>query len=242
MKILKVDNLTQRFGALAAVKDLSFELEEGEILGIAGPNGAGKSTLFNSITGFYRYSGDIYFNNEKITGLKPHQICNKGIARTFQIPRLFLTLSVYKNLLVGAHFGVKTRGAEEEEDIIKGVIDLLDLGGREDTVAANLNLFDKKLTMVAAALVTKPKLLLVDEPTAGLSPTETREFIDLFKRINKELGLSIIIIEHLMKVITELSQRLLIMENGAKITIGSPEEVTKDEKVIEIYLGRGKHA
>lgn len=242
MKILKVDKVTQRFGALAAVKDLSFELEEGEILGIAGPNGAGKSTLFNSITGFYRYSGDIYFNNEKITGLKPHQICHKGIARTFQIPELFLTLPLHDNLKVGAHFGVKTRGAEEEEEIIKGVIDLLELGGREDTVAANLNLFDKKLTMVAAALVTKPKLLLVDEPTAGLSPTETREFIDLFKKINKELGLSIIIIEHLMKVITELSQRLLIMENGAKITIGSPEEVTKDEKVIEIYLGRGKHA
>jgi len=242
MKILKVDKVTQRFGALAAVKDLSFELEEGEILGIAGPNGAGKSTLFNSITGFYRYSGDIYFNNEKITGLKPHQICHKGIARTFQIPELFLTLPLHDNLKVGAHFGVKTRGAEEEEGIIEGVRELLELGGREDTVAANLNLFDKKLTMVAAALVTKPKLLLVDEPTAGLSPTETREFIDLFKKINKELGLSIIIIEHLMKVITELSQRLLIMENGVKITIGSPEEVTKDEKVIEIYLGRGKHA
>ena len=242
MKILQVESLTQRFGELAAVDDLSFELEEGEILGIAGPNGAGKSTLFNSITGFYKYTGDIYFNNEKISRLRPHQVCQKGIARTFQIPRLFLTLPVHDNLRVGAHFGVHSHGASEEEANIRDVVSLLGLQGKEDIRAANLNLFDKKLTMVAAAMATKPKLLLVDEPTAGLSPTETRDFIDLFKKINKELGLSIIIIEHMMKVITELSQRLLIMENGRKVAIGPPMEVTKDEKVIEIYLGRGKHA
>ena len=224
MKILQVDDVTQRFGELAAVKDLSFELEEGEIFGIAGPNGAGKSTLFNAITGFYRYSGDIYFNNEKISRLSTHQICHKGIARTFQIPHLFPTLPMVQNVRVGAYFG------------------FVGLEGRENVPAEHLNLLDKKLTMVAVALATKPKLLLVDEPTAGLSPTETRDFITLFKKINKELGLTIIIIEHLMKVLTELSQRLMIMENGEKIAIGPPLEVTKDEKVIEIYLGSRFHA
>ena len=177
MNILEVKNVTQRFGELAAVDDLSFDLEEGEILGIAGPNGAGKSTLFNSITGFYRYTGDIYFNNEKISRLRPHQICHKGIARTFQIPQLFLTLPVHENLRVGAHFGVRVRGAKREGEDIKEVVSLLGLQGKEDIAAANLNLFDKKLTMLAAAIATKPKLLQVDEPTAGLSPTETRDLI-----------------------------------------------------------------
>jgi branched-chain amino acid transport system ATP-binding protein len=241
VKILRVDSLTLRFGALAAVNDLSFELEEGEILGIAGPNGAGKTTLFNAITGFYKYTGDIFFYDDKISGLRPHQICQKGIARTFQIPQLFSTLSVYDNLRMGAHFGARMRGAQEAESI-KEVTGFLGLEGKEGVGAAGLNLFDKKLTMLGATLLTRAKVLLVDEPTAGLSPTETTEFIALFKKINETRGISIIIIEHLMKVLTQLSQRMLIMENGKKVTIGCPVDVCRDEKVIEIYLGRGKHA
>lgn len=241
MKILRIDGLTLHFGALAAVDDLSFELEEGEIFGIAGPNGAGKTTLFNAITGFYRYTGDIYFGSERISGLRPHQICQKGIARTFQIPQLFSTLSVYDNLRIGAHFGAGLRGAEEENHI-KEMMIFLGMEGKEGINAAGVNLFDKKRTMLAAALLTQPKVLLVDEPTAGLSPTETREFIALFKKLNESLGITIVIIEHMMKVLTELSQRMMIMENGKKITIGQPMQVCRDEKVIEIYLGRGKHA
>lgn len=241
MEILRVDSLTLRFGELAAVNDLSFELEQGEVFGVAGPNGAGKSTLFNAITGFYRYTGDIYFESHRITGLRPHQICQKGIARTFQICQPFSTLSVYDNLRIGAHFGAGLRGAKRRRDIVD-MMDFVGLGGKEDVCSANLSLFDKKLTMFAAALLTKPRLVLVDEPTAGLSPTETTEFVALFKKINLSLGITMIIIEHLMKVLTELSQRMLVMENGKKITVGTPTEVCEDKKVIEIYLGRGKHA
>jgi len=242
MKILKVDHLTQRFGELAAVNDLSFEVNKGEIFGIAGPNGAGKSVLFNVITGLYRGTGHIVFDGEQISGLKPHQICRRGIARTFQIPRLFPTLPVIDNVRVGAYFGAQLHGAQNEETQIKIAIQILGLQRKADVIAANLNLFDKKRTMVAAALATKPKLLLVDEPIGGLSPIETKELMALIQKVNKELDLTIIIIEHLMKVLVPLCDRLMIMENGAKIALGPPKEVIKDEKVIEVYLGRSKHA
>ena len=235
MKILQVTKVTKSFGELTAVKDLSFEVEKGEIFGIAGPNGAGKSTLFNVITGFYQGSGDIVFDNVNIARFKPYQICQKGIARTFQIPQLFFTMPVVKNVKVGAHFGV--RGAHDERERINEAINFVGLQGKENIIAANLNLFDKRLTMLAAALATKPKLLLLDEPIGGLSPTEVNQSMTLFQKINKELGLTIIIIEHLMKVLTELSQRLLILQNGERICIGAPQEVTKDKRVIEVYLG-----
>lgn len=235
MSILQVNKVTQRFGQLVAVNNLSFEVEEGEIFGIAGPNGAGKSTLFDVITGFYRGSGDIIFDGSNIRGLKPHQICHKGIVRTFQIPELFLTLPIVENVKVGAHFGV--RRAHDERERINEAINFVGLQGKENVIAANLNLFDKKLTLLAAALATQPKLLLLDEPIGGLSPTELRESVTLIQKINKELGLTIIIIEHLMKVLTEVSQRLMILHNGENICIGPPQEITKDKRVIEIYLG-----
>ena len=235
MKILQVNKVSQRFGELAAVNDLSFDVEKGEIFGIAGPNGAGKTTLFNVITGFYQGSGDIIFDNVNIKGLRPHQICHKGIARIFQIPQLFLTLPVVENVRVGAHFGVV--GTHDEKESINEAINLVELKGKENVIAANLNLFDKKRTMIAAALATKPKLLLLDEPIGGLSPIEVSQTITLFQKINKELGLTIIVIEHLMKVLTEISQRLMIIHNGEKICIGPPQEVTKDKRVIEVYLG-----
>ena len=235
MKILQINNVTQCFGQLAAVKELSFEVEKGEIFGIAGPNGAGKTTLFNVITGFYRGSGVIIFDNVNIMGLRPHQICCRGIARTFQIPQLFSTLPMVENVRVGAHFGV--RGAHDERERINEAINLVGLQGKENVIAANLNLFDKKLTMLAAALATKPKLLLLDEPIGGLSPIEVRQVITLTQKINQELGLTVIVIEHLMKVLTKISKRLMILHNGEKICIGPPQEVIEDKKVIEVYLG-----
>ena len=210
------------------------------MFGIAGPNGAGKTTLFNVITGVYRGSGDIIFDNVNITRLRTHQICHKGLVRTFQIPQLFLTLTMHDNLRVGAHFG--SLGGDNEEENIREVLELLGLKGKENVIAANLNLYDKKLTMLATALTTKPKLVLLDEPIGGLSPPEVKEFVALVQKINQELGLTIVIIEHLMKVLIKLSNRLMIMENGQKIAIGPPGEVVKNEKVIEVYLGRSKYA
>ncbi len=242
MNILEVNGVTQRFGELRAVDDLSFTVEKGEMFGIAGPNGAGKSTLFNMITGFYHYTGEIIFDKVNITKLRPHQICHKGIARTFQIPQLFLTLPLADNLKVGAHFGAHTHDAESEEQDIKKIASLLGLSGKENILPANLSLYDKKLTMLGIALATKPRLLLVDEPIGGLSPMETKQFMNLIQKINKEIGLTIVIIEHLMKALTKLSKRMMILENGRRIALGPPQEVVKDERVIEIYLGRSKHA
>jgi len=240
MNMLEVDRITMRFGDLAVVKDLSFKVKKGEIFGIAGPNGAGKTTLFNLITGFYHGSGDITFNGEKIDKLKPYQSCHKGIARTFQIPQLFLTLPVIENVRVGAHFGAQ--GVKNETDIINETISFVGLQGKESIITDNLNLFDRKRTELATALATKPKLLLLDEPIGGLSPTETKELMALIQTVNKELGLTVMIIEHLMKVLTQLTDRLMIMEDGMEIAIGPPKEVVKDEKVIRVYLGESKHA
>lgn len=235
MDILQVNKVTKCFGELAAVKDLSFKVERGEIFAIAGPNGAGKTTLFNLISGVYSGSGDIIFEGENIHGRKQYEVCHRGVARTFQIPILFPTITVYDNVRVGAHFGVLKRTSQKER--VNEVIDFVGLQGRENVVAEHLGLFEKRLTMLAAALATGPRLLLLDEPTGGLSPREIRDSVALFKKINKELGVTIIVIEHLMKVVIEVSHRLMIMNNGEKICTGAPEEVTRNKEVIEIYLG-----
>lgn len=233
--LLQCKNLTKQFGKLTAVDDLSFEVGQGEIFGIAGPNGAGKTTLYNLITGIYQGSGEIIFEGQDINGLRAHRICHKGIARTFQIPQLFLTLPVYENVRVGAHFGSRLKDRVQRN--IEEALAFTGLGDKRDALGANLNLWDKKMTMIAAALATRPRLLLLDEPIAGLNPNEVRLAVDMIKRINTELGLTVIIIEHFMKVLTELSQRLMILENGALICLGSPVEVAGDKKVIECYLG-----
>ncbi len=240
MSLLKCEKVTQQFGSLKVISDLDFELEKGEVLGVAGPNGAGKTTLFNVISRVYKGSGDIIFDNEHIMKLKTHQVCHRGVAGTLQIPQLFSTLPVHANVEVGAHFG--NVGKEEKYENIREAIKFVGLEGKEEVIADNLNLYDKKLTMLAAALATKPKLLLLDEPIGGLSPTEVGQFVSLVEKVNTELGMTIIIIEHLMKVLTRLANRLMILENGVKIAIGPPDEVCSMEKVIEVYLGRGKHA
>lgn len=232
--ILRVEKANKRFGELVAVKDVSFEVEKGEIFGIAGPNGSGKTTLFNLISGALRGSGNIVFDNLNISGLRPDQICQKGIARTFQIPVAFPTLTVFRNVEVGAYFGVQ--GTQRKKEIINEVINFVGLQGKENVVAAGIDLFSKKMTMLAAALATKPKLLLLDEVVAGLSPTETSQFVELVGKINRELGITIMVIEHLMKVLTEICQRLMILHYGEQICIGPPKEVTENSRVREIYL------
>ncbi len=232
--ILRLEKVDKRFGELVAVRGISFEVKGGEIFGLAGPNGAGKTTLFNLITGILRGSGKIIFNGEDIHGLRPDKICCKGIARIFQIPVVFPTLTVIQNLEVGAHFG--TYGAQSGKESVDEIIDFLGLQGKENAVAGQIDLYDKKLTMLGAALATKPKLLLLDEPVGGLSPMETRHFVEFVGKINQELGVTIIVIEHLMKVLTEISHRLMILSYGEQICIGPPKEVMKDKGVIEAYL------
>ena len=214
---------------------LSFQVKKGEILGIAGPNGAGKTTLFNVITCFYHGSGEIIFDNHRIDRLRPDQIALLGIARTFQIPQLFDSMTIGQNVEVGAHFGA--RGSKNEEKIIGESLSFVGLSGKGEIPVAKLKLFDKKLTMIAAALATKPKLLLLDEPIAGLSPLEAEKFVEIIKKINTELDATSIIIEHLMSVLVDISQRLMILNNGQEICTGPPEEVCKNPEVIEALLG-----
>lgn len=235
--ILELKDVTKTFGKLTAVSNLSFSVDEGEIFGIAGPNGAGKTTLFNVISGFYSASGTILFDGHRIDRLRPDQINVRGVARTFQIPLLFNSMTIYKNVLVGAHFG--SRNYRDMEKRINESLAFFGLKDRRDDEVVNLKLLDKKLTMAASAMATDPKLLLLDEPVAGLSPLEAEQFVTMVKRLNKERGLTIIMIEHLMYILTEMSDRLMILNNGVNICIGPPEEVVTDPQVIECYLGKG---
>jgi branched-chain amino acid transport system ATP-binding protein len=235
--ILQVRSLSKAFGAMMAVNNLSFEIPAGEVFGIAGPNGAGKTTVFNLITGFLQGSGEVRFEGKDVTNLKPYQICHRGIARTLQIPQVFSTLDVFNNVRFGAHFGNKRQANGDEAEIIHRVLDFVGLQNDKTAIAENMDLFHKKLIMIAAALATQPRLLLLDEPIGGLSPTEIDPLIKLIRKINQELNITVIIIEHLMKVLKELSHRLMILHYGVEIRTGPPAEVMEDEKVKEVYLG-----
>ncbi|MBW2410543.1 MAG: ABC transporter ATP-binding protein [Deltaproteobacteria bacterium] len=232
--MLNAFNVTKQFGALKAVDNLSFEVQKGQIFGIAGPNGAGKSTVYNLITGFYNYEGKIEFDGRDITGKPPYRIAKAGIARTFQVPQIFPSLTVLKSISVGSRFGA---AGGLDSDHVDEVIRFVDLEKERLQSTALLNLLGKKKLMIGAALATKPKILMLDEPMAGCNPTEIRSLMDLIGKINRDLGITIIIIEHFMKVLTELTEKLLIIESGRMICCDEPAKVAKDSKVIECYLG-----
>jgi len=234
--MLKAIRLTKKFGQLVAVDDLSFEVEKGEIFGIAGPNGAGKSTLFNLITGNYSYEGRVEFEGRTITGLPPHRIARRGISRTFQIPQIFPSLSVERSLCVGSRFGNRS-GLDPAH--VNEVIQFVGLHEKRHLHTGQLNLLEKKRLMIGAALATKPTLLMLDEPMAGSNAGEIRSLMDLICRINRELDITIIIIEHFMKVLTELTKRLLIIASGRFICCDDPQTGAKNPTVIECYLGDG---
>lgn len=233
-KMLKVEGLTKKFGALVAVNDLSFEVGRGQVFGIAGPNGAGKSTLYNLITGNYPYEGKVILDGQDISGLPAHRIARRGIARTFQIPEIFPSLTVEETVHVGSRFGSKD-GLDRQ--YAAEIIDVVGLGDERHLNTGALNLLGKKKLMMGAALATKPKILMLDEPMAGSNTTEILSLMELIKKINKELGVTIIIIEHFMKVLTDLAELLMIIESGTLVCCGHPEEVIKDERVIKSYLG-----
>ncbi len=232
--MLKANHVTKKFGELIAVDDLSFHVKKGQIFGIAGPNGAGKSTVFNLITGNYDYEGRIEFGGKKITGLPPYRIAKAGIARTFQIPQTFPSLTVEKSISVGSRFGTR-KGLDP--DHVEEVIRFVGLENERTQKTGKLNLLGKKKLMICAALATKPKILMLDEPMAGSNATEIKDLMILIRDINCELGITVIIIEHFMKVLTELTKQLLILESGRMVCCDTPEDVTNNPAVIECYLG-----
>ena len=232
---LSVKDLGMKFGNLVALERVSFDVIQGEVFGIAGPNGAGKTTLFNVIAGHYKGTGQIIFDGQDIQNLAPHRICHRGIARTFQIPQIFPSLTIYQNVKFGAHFGNRASGRKKTG--LQEILKLAELEGKSDELAKNVDLFTKKTTMFAAAVATRPKLLLLDEPIGGLNPEEIDHFLRLVEKVRVEHGVTILIIEHLMEYLMELSDRLMILDFGKQISIGTPSEVAKDKRVIEIYLG-----
>lgn len=232
--MLKLTNITKNYGAIVAVNNLSFEVKEGQVYGIAGPNGAGKSTIYNLITGFYNYEGVIEFNGKDISGLSTHKIAQLGISRTFQIPQTFPSLTVEKSIDVGNRFG---NTSKYDASKTSQIIEFVGLQKVRHQMAGTLDLLGKKKLMIGAALATNPKLLMLDEPMAGSNAHEVKALMELIRKMNRELGITIIIIEHFMKVLIELTDTLLIIETGAEVCCGDPKEVINNPKVIECYLG-----
>ena len=241
--ILSVRGATKSFGHLLAVDDVSFEVESGEIYGIAGPNGAGKTTLFNLISGipFHADSGQITFQDRSIEALPPYQIYHLGVARTFQKETAFDTLTVEQNVRVSAVFGRAHRRETIDREVTRA-LDLLDLGEAPETIAGELPLYAKKRLMIASAIVSNPTLLMLDEPAGGLSALEQAEIERLILFL-RERGITIVIIEHVLPLLFGVSDRVMIMDFGQKIAEGAPQAVARDDVVIEAYLGqRGKEA
>jgi len=235
LPLLELKRVSKSFGGLKALSNVSFDLEEGEILGIIGPNGAGKTTLFNAITGFFNPDGgEIWFKGERLIDLKPHQICQKGLVRTFQIVKPFLQLSVLDNVIVAALNRSKT--TREATEKASRTIELIGLKEKEDTLATGLTLPHRKRLELARALATDPRLLLLDEVMAGLTPAEVDELIRLLKAIHQQ-GITILLIEHVMRGLMALSKRVVVLNYGEKIAEGAPEDVVRNRQVIEAYLG-----
>lgn len=241
--ILSAENVTKSFGKLVAVDRVSFDVHEGEIFGIAGPNGAGKTTLFNLITGmpFHGNSGQVTFRGRSIEKKRPDEIYRLGLARTFQKETAFDTLTVEENVHVGAVFGGVGAGSEADAAIAQA-LQLLDLEESRDRIADELPLYDKKRLMIASAIVSNPQVLMLDEPAAGLNAIELGQLERLILSLN-ELGITIVIIEHVLPLLFGISNRVMVMDFGKKLAEGSPKELAGNEKVIEAYLGkRGKNA
>jgi branched-chain amino acid transport system ATP-binding protein len=238
MKLLEIRNVSKAFGGVHAVNRVSFNLNQGEVLGLIGPNGAGKSTLFNLITGIFKpETGRIRFNKKDITGIAPYKICQSGIARTFQLVKPFSRLTSLENVMVGRAYGSQpARNIKQSRIESEQILVLTGLEDKQVRVAGMLSLMDRKRLEIARALATRPQLLLLDEMMAGLNPAELDNAIQLIRAI-RNTGISLIVVEHVMKVIMGISDRVMVLKVGEKIADGTPHEVASDRQVIEAYLG-----
>jgi branched-chain amino acid transport system ATP-binding protein len=234
--ILSVDGVDKHFGGLAAVREISFDVQAGEVIGLMGPNGAGKTTLINVISGEYKPgSGTIKFKGNDITGLPPHKICHLGIGRTYQIPQPFAKLTVLQNIAVAAIYGRGLSKSAAERGTAK-ILDIVGLSERKEMHAGDLEEISLKRLELARVLATDPTLLMIDEVAAGLTEVEIPPVLDLLKEIH-EMGITIILIEHVMKVMMKAVDRIIVMDEGLKIAEGTPNEVMENKKVIEAYFG-----
>lgn len=242
MALLELEKVSKAFGGVRAVREVSLSVQEGELLGVMGPNGSGKTTLFNLITGTLTPdAGRILLRGEEITHLSPHRTCAKGIARTFQLVRPFLGLSAIENVLVGGLYGRRRIGARAALAEGERLLEFVGLPGKARVLASQLTVMDRKRLELARALATSPRLLLLDEFMAGLNPAETESAMRLIRELQRE-GLTLVMVEHIVWALLDLSQRIVVLSAGEKIADGPPAAIASDSTVIDVYLGSGQGA